>query len=387
MDTVLALNANSPMAQQARARKDFLTGFFVQRGCNLSDLGATPAAAPAAAGLPAARPAAPVMAAPASPAAPAAPVAAAPADWKKLLEGPVTPVAGVSVKGSAALKGKRYFVSEYRAMVELSGTVTASTRAAYFGGTNYGATRMSVAYQVANLDQAAIQAMVDRAYADFLQRLEAAGVKPEPAEAITREFGVVYESSVEPTRPGAPVIEEFDLGYGARKYLVFAPTGMKLNPRGFAGLGAGNIGNRISYTKGNVEAISVAMAINLAAQESSGSGSSLFRSGSSANASAAMEIATTRAALFQSHAHTYGMSLGGPVAVPGQFATFRETGGYDSRQDAAVQGIQALGRLMGQAGNQSKRVEMAIDVDNAALARLALGGLAAIHEGIAANMR
>lgn len=396
MDTVMALNAQSAMGQQARARKEFLTGFFVQRGCKLSDIATTPATTPATA--PATAPArvapaavAPVAAPPAVPAA--APVAAAlPAtaaapDWKTLLGAAITPAPGANVRGSASLKGKRFYVSEYRVMFEVSGAVTASSRAAYFGGTNYGATRMTVNYQAPGLDIAALQAVTDRAYADFLERLEAAGVKPEPAEAITREHGVVYEASVEPSRVGAPVIEDFDLGYGSRKYMVFAPTGMKLNPRGFAGLGAGNIGNRISYTKGNLEAISVAIAVNIAAQESSGSGSSLFRSGSSANASAAMEIATTRHGLFQSHAHTYGMQLGGPVAVPGQFASFREMGGYDSRQDAAVQGIQALGRLMGQAGNQSRRVDMAIDVDMPAMARMAVSGLAAVNAGIAANVK
>lgn len=375
MDDVLALNAASPMGQQARARKEFLTGFFVQRGCRVSDLGAA-APQPAAA---APRPA---------PVAAPAPGAVSAPDWRALLQGPLPVIEGAQVvKGSAELKGKRYYVSEYRVLFEVNGTVTASSRAAYFGGTNYGGTRVTVNYQVANMDIPALQALVDRSYADFLSRLEAAGAMPEPAEPFIREFGTVYEASLEPTRPGAPVIEDQDLGFGNRRYMVFAPTGMKLNPRGLAGLGAGNLGNRMAYIKGNVEAISVSIAVNLAAQESSGSGSSLFRSGSSANASAAMEMVGTRANLFQSHANTHGMRMDKPLPVPGQFATFRETGGYDSRQDAAVQGIQALGRLMGQAGNQNKRVEMAIDVDTAAMVRLAAQGIATVNQGIAANIR
>jgi hypothetical protein len=381
MDDVLALNAASPMGQQARARKEFLTGFFVQRGCRTSDLGAAQAQA---------KPASPAPR-PALAAAPVAPTAAPPSapDWRALLQGPLPVIDGGAqvVKGSADLKGKRYYVSEYRVLFEVNGTVTASSRAAYFGGTNYGGTRVTVNYQVANMDIAALQALVDRSYADFLARLDAAGAKPEPAEPFIREFGTVYDASLEPTRPGAPVIEDQDLGFGNRRYMVFAPSGMKLNPRGMAGLGAGNLGNRMAFIKGNVEAISVSIAVNLAAQESSGSGSSLFRSGSSANASAAMEMVGTRANLFQSHAHTHGMRMDKPLPVPGQFATFRETGGYDSRQDAAVQGIQALGRLMGQAGNQNKRVEMAIDVDTAAMVRLAAQGIATVNQGIAANIR
>lgn len=65
----------------------------------------------------------------------------------------------------------------------------------------------------------------------------------------------------------------------------------------------------------------------------------------------------------------------------------RETGGYDTRNDAAVQGIQALGRMMGQAGNQSKRVDMTLDVDTAAMSRMALQGLVSMNHGIAGAIR
>ncbi len=381
-------------AMQASVRKDFLTQLFVARGCKVSDLGfaGTPvppetfrrlvANAPAASAPPAALPVAGATTGVQAP--------ASAADIQAALQAPVTVLDTASVvKGTAALKGKRYYVSEYRVMVEMGGSVTASTRAAYFGGTDHGATRMTVNYQAPTLDIAALQAVVDRAFADFVQRLDAAGAKPEAADVIIKEAGgAVYEATLEATKPGAPVTDDADLGYGKRKYLVFAPTGMKLNSRGFAGLGAGNISQRINYSKTNLEAISVVMALNLAAQESSGSGSSLFRRGSSANASAAMEAGgVPRMMLLQSHAQTYALTAAAALPVPGQFATLRETGGYDTRQDAAVAGIQALGRMMGQAGNQSKRVELTLDVDNAALARMALQGLVSMNQGIAGSIR
>lgn len=381
-------------AAQALARKDFLTQLFVARGCKVSDLSfaGTPVTPDTFRRLMSSAPSvAPVPAAPmaAMGAAPAGPVAASAADIQAALQAPVTLLdASSSIKSTAAFKGKRFYISEYRVMVEQGGSVTASTRAAYFGGTDYGATRMTVNYQAPQLDIAAIQAVVDKAYADFVARLEAVGAKPEPPDAIIREAGVVYEASQEATRPGAPVTNESDLGYGKRRYLVFAPTGMKLNPRGFAGLGAGNISSRITYSKSNLEAISVVLAINLAAQESSGSGSSMFRRGSSANASAAMEIGGAPGMnLLQSHALTQTLSAGPALAIPGQFATLRESGGYDTRQDAAVQGIQALGRLMGQAGNQSRRVEMTLDIDTAAMSRMALQGLISMNQGMAAAIR
>ena len=314
--------------------------------------------------------------------APASTPAAAPAEPAGLLD------ASANLSGSVSMKGKRFYVSEYRLLVEVGGQVTANTRAAYFGGTNHGATRMSVKYDASSMDFVALQQLADRAYADFLARLEAAGAKPEPAEAIIKEYGVIYEANQPGSTAAAPVYDDLDLGYGKRKYLVLAPTGTLLNSRGFAGLGAGNISSRMNYSKGNAEAISVAMAVHIAAQESSGGGSSLFKRGSSANASAAMEIAgAARAAALQSHAQSQSYLFKAPLAVPGDFATLKEVGGYDSQKDAAVGAIQALGRLFGQAANNSKRVDMAVEVNMPAMTQMALRGLASMHQAMANGMK
>jgi hypothetical protein len=67
--------------------------------------------------------------------------------------------------------------------------------------------------------------------------------------------------------------------------------------------------------------------------------------------------------------------------VPGQFANLREVGGYDTQKDALVKGIQILGALtMGVAANSSKMVDMVIDVDQAALARQVMQGVAAVNQ-------
>ena len=290
------------------------------------------------------------------------------------------------VKSSnVVLKGKRFYIAEYRVLFEVGGKVTANTRAAYFGGRDYGATRVTVNYDLPKPDVQFFQQITDKGYADFLAKLEAAGLKPEPAEAFVKENGAVYESSADGSRPGAEVFEEVDLGYGKRKYLVMAPTGTRLVARSFIGLGAGNIGKRIDFSKGQMEGVSVGMVVNLAAQESSGGGSSMFKRGSSANASAAMELAMPPKQLgaLQTHATTQIVSLSGPLAVPGQFGTLREIGGYDSSKDPVVAGINMLGRLtMGVAGNNSKKVDMALDVDGPALARQALQGIAAVNQAV-----
>lgn len=351
--------------------------------------GNAPAAAAAAAGIAAAVGA--VDGAPtAAPAVAATLAAADPAQIAAALQAaPVLLDGAGAVKGTLdQLRGKRFYISEYRVLFEQSGSISANTRAAYLGGTNYGATRMTVRYAAPAYDVATLQAVTDKAYADFQARLEAAGLKPESADKIAAEFGQIYENTVEASRPGAPLIEEASFGHGKRKYMVMSPTGMKLHPRGLAGLGAGNISNRIAYSKAGVEAIAVVVAVHIAAQETSGNASSLFRSGSSANASAALEIAQgPNMVLLQGHAASNLLRLEAPLAVPGQFASFRETGGYDTRKDAAMVGLTVLGNLMGQAVNQSKSVEMTVDIDPAAMVALAFKGLATVNQGIVAQIK
>jgi hypothetical protein len=302
------------------------------------------------------------------------------------------PIAEASpqLNGHAALKGKRFYLAEYRVLFEVGGSVSANTRAAYFLGRDYGGTRVSVNYQLPRPNVELFQAITDKAYADFLAKLEAAGLKPEPAEAFTREHGAVYESTADGSKPGAEVIEEVDLGYGKRRYLVMTPGGTRAVARGFIGLGAGNIGKRIDFSKANLEGVSVGMVVNLAAQESSGGGSSMFRRGSSANASAAMEITTPpkMGGVLQTHARGEVISLATPLPVPGQFAMLRETGGYDTTKDPAMVALNIVGRLaLGVAGNNSKKVDMALDVDEAALAQQALKGLAAVNQGVTAALQ
>ena len=294
------------------------------------------------------------------------------------------------LKGSAVLKGKRFYIAEYRVLFEVAGNVTANTRAAHFLGRDYGGTRVKVNYQLARQNLELFQQITDKAYADFLARLDAAGLKPEPAEAFTRDNGAVYEAGSEGSKPGAEQVEEVDLGYGKRKYLVMTPTGTKAVARGFIGLGAGNIGKRIEWSKSDMEGVSVGMAVHLAAQESSGGGSSMFKRGSSANASAAMEVVMPpkMGGVLQTHARTEVVSLAAPVPVPGQFATLRETGGYDTAKDPAMVALNIVGRLaLGVAGNNSKRVDMALEVDEPALEQQALKGIGAVNQGVVAAIR
>ena len=101
-----------------------------------------------------------------------------------------------------------------------------------------------------------------------------------------------------------------------------------------------------------------------------------------------MEIATAgRAAPIQSHAHSQSFQIKAPLTVPGEFAVLKEVGGYDSQKDGAVAAIQALGRLFGQAANNSKRVDMAVDVNLPAMTQMAFRGLASVNQAMAASMK
>lgn len=307
------------------------------------------------------------------------------ADIQPLLDAPLTPLdARPAFDGELKLAGKRYSISEFRVLFEVAGEVSANTRAGHLPGVDYGATHSHIKYQVADPDIAALQAITDRAWADFKQRLAAKGVALQDAAG-----DAVYPTTEAASVPGAPVYAEQNLGYTVRKYLVMAPTGMKLHARGFAGLGAGNIGVRMDWSKTKQDAIDVGVAVNIAGLASSGSGSSiLHREGASVDAGAGMSLFTPPAsAAISGHVDAGALRMSKPLAIPGSFASFREVGGFDSQKNGVVRALQIAGNLAGVAANKSKTVEMEVDLDGPATARMALQGLASFNEALAERLK
>lgn len=288
------------------------------------------------------------------------------------------------LEGKLNTAGKRIYISEFRVLFEVAGEVSASTRAGYLPGTNYGGTQSRIKYQVANVDIAALQALTDKAWADLQERLAASGVKLEDAAGFTAQNGAVYAATEAASTIGAPVYVEQDLGYTERKYLVLTPTGMKLHERGFAGMGAGDMGKRIDWSKSGFDGIAVGVAINIAALESSGSGSSIWnRAGASTGAGEGMTVSAPPGAVAAS-GHVDGGSLRAPkgITVAGNFARFREVGGFDSQKNVAVVALQAVGNLAGVAANKSKVVEMEVDLDGPTTSRMVLSGLATFNQAL-----
>ncbi len=302
------------------------------------------------------------------------------------LKEPVVPLDGAGLfEGAMKIGGKRIYVSEFRVLFEVSGEASASTRAGYMpGGTNYGATRSRTKYQVANIDVSALQALTDWAWADLKERLAARGVKVEDTLAFVAQYGAVYQATEPASTAAAPVYVEQNLGHVQRKYLVMAPAGMKLHARGLAGLGAGDIGKRIEFSKSGMDGIAIGVAVNIAALETSGSGSSiLHRDGSSTAAGEAMSI-TAPPGAFVASGHVDAGALRMPKAIKpqGNFARFREVGGYDTQKDGVVRALQIAGNLAGVAANKSKTVELQVDLDGPTASRMASQGLATFNAAL-----
>lgn len=369
-------------AAEAAARKDFLTRLAAARECRPDDPS---------------HPGKPLDAAQFQQLAAAGPVSGLGAQLTPLTADSVLPSLGEPVsllpandlfEGKLDLKGKRFYIAEFRVLFDVGGQSSASTRGGYLPGRDYGSTRAKVNYKVPNVDVAAYQAITDKAWEDLKARLAAAGARLEDRDAFVRENGAIYEAGEEASKPGAPVFIEKNFGHSERKFLVMAPTGMKVHARGFAGLGAGNIGKRIEWSKTNLEALSISVAVNIAALESSGSGSSIFKRESSASAGEGMSISMAPDTLLvQSHTNTNILRMTRALPVEGSFARFREAGGYDTDKDAVGRTMGILTNLAGMGANKTKRTDLEVDLDGPATARLALQGLATINQAVAEHVK
>lgn len=362
------------LAAQAAARDGFLSSLAIAKECRKDD--------PSFAGKPISPEALQQLAS-----GETSPLRPMGAELVGRLSEQLTPLDAAPVlEGAIKVAGKRVYLSEFRVLFEVSGEASANTRAGYMpGGTSYGATNSRVKFALAKPDISAFQAITDQAYKDLRQRMESKGVKLEEAEAITSASGAVYATTEAASTAEQPVYEEVNLGHVKRKYVVMAPTGMKLHSRGFAGIGAGNIGTRMDYMKSKLDAVSIGVAVNFAALESSGSGSSILnRDGSSTSASEGMSLSSPPASpIAQGHVDVGGLQMSKPLPIPGAFARFKEVGGFDSQKNSAVVGLQLLGNLAGMAGNKSKTVELEAELDGPATTRMVLQGLASFNNAVA----
>ncbi len=358
------------LATQAGARKDFLTRLMNAKDCAAGGAGQplTPDAFDRVAKAP-----------------PIGTIAVTALSSASVQEGlqqmpPPLDTAGV-LAGRLDFKGKKVFVSEFRVLFEVGGEVSGSTRSGYLLGTDYGSTRATVTYKVSAPDIAAFQAITDKAFEDFKARMSAAGVD---LAATAPDGGAVYTATEAASTPGQPVTIEKNLGHSKRRFVVLAPTGMKLLSRGLAGIGAGDIGKRIEWSRAGWEGVAITQTVSIAELESSGSASSILRRNSSAEASSQLTVGNAPDDfVMQTHVGGGLVRIAEPVRVPGSFANFRTVGGFDSRTDTTSQVIGRMQNMMGQGANQVVRVDKEVDLDGPSLGRMALQGLVTINQAMA----
>ena len=324
------------------------------------------------------------------------------------LERPIgEPIKAPRTSGEIDLKGKRIYIAEYLLLFDLSGDMPAPGQAGLLLGTPVGDVPALLAYRSAP-DVAALQQITDRAWADLQLRLQQAGVALADAADTVRQHGAVYAATEPASTALAPVVMGATSGGTAgqthRRYLVMAPTGMRMVPRTLAGIGLGNIAARVAYPAAGVEGLSLAMALNFSVLASPAAeaaaprvstfapaaGSASGPAGGSASAlSPLMELAPApAAALVHAHAQLGLVNLAEALVLAGEFGRLRAAPRAGPLADAAPPQREALApllalgrRLLG--APEAPRVDALLELDGAATARLSLYALRAANQAIA----
>ncbi len=291
-----------------------------------------------------------------------------------------------SVSGRLDLAGKRVYIAEYQLLFEVAAQVVAATRQGRLFGRDQGAERVTLAYGSAP-DIASLQALTDRAWTDLRARLDAAGVVLEPAGPVVARFGAVFEATEPASAADAPVYVTARAAGGARRYLVLAPTGMKLAARSPTGeLSSVNLAARSAYAQGRVEGLSLAMAVNLSVLDAAALRPSGFGGDPAAAISPLMEIGPApAAALVLAHAQRSLVNLNEALLLEGEFGRLRLADG--SSTAAAPDPFAGLRRGADAAAEAPKRVEVVLETDGPVLARMALFGISAANQAIASALR
>ena len=293
-------------------------------------------------------------------------------------------MASPSVSGRVELASKRVFIAEYQLLFEVAGQIVAATRDGKLFGRDQGAERVALTFTSAP-DIAALQALTDRAWADLRARLDAAGVVLEPAAPIVASFGAVFDATEPASAAGAPVVVTARSASGTRRYLVMAPTGMKLAARSPTGdLSSVNLVARTAYPLRQVEGLSLSMAINFSALDSSTPRPSSFGGDPSAAISPLMEIGPApSAALVHAHAQRGLVNLNEALLLEGEFGRLRPA--PPTSPDlfgGAARGQDGVG-----APPPPKRIDVVLETDGPVLARMALFGISAANQAIATALR
>lgn len=294
------------------------------------------------------------------------------------------PMRAARTTGQLDLKGQRVYIAEYLLLWDLSGELPAAPRDGHLLGFPVSQGPAVLAYR-SQPDIAALQALTDRAWADLQARLAAAGVVLADAAPLVREHGAIYAATEPASAPGAPVVLEAQVGDTTRRYLMLAPTGMRLVKRSAIGIGVGSLAARLAYPVRGIEALSLAMAINLGVPDTSGQRPPGFDApGGQPSLSALMELAPApSAALVHAHAQRSLVNLAEalvPAAAFGRLQRAPLDGPIPSNDPLAA--LRSLGREL-TGGATAPRVDAQLELDGPTTARLMLFVTGAANQAIA----
>lgn len=201
--------------RQAQARKEHLSALFVARDCKVADLsqpGRTLSADELAKLMTVAAP---------QPAAGAAPAAAieipdlAPQDFMATLDAQVI---------EELRKHRRVVVGGFRVAFVTKAVAADSIRASYRGGgTHSSGVNTKFEMSLRNVDLPRMQALVERAYQEFMARLKESGVEIIPHETFAAH--PAYNEISFASKGDGPA---YTVDNGGRSHVVLSPAGMKL---------------------------------------------------------------------------------------------------------------------------------------------------------------
>lgn len=204
---------------------------------------------------------------------------------------------------TAFAKTNRVAVAGFRVVFVTHNEARAISRASYLpGGVETGTAKAKMEVDLQGVDDATLQAITDKAYADFLAQLKAAGRELVPSDQMQAAWAN-FKATAAPQA----------VSQGLLKGKAFAPTGMPLwwqvgEVWGDAGLGQKNMRalNELSQSLGAPLTIAPQIVVDFAQMQSSGNRSSLLQREASVGASLAMSVPTFTSRVVRAEETRYG---------------------------------------------------------------------------------
>ena len=240
---------------------------------------------------------------------------------------------------------KRVAVAGFRVAFVTKDSATAQVRASSFLGRDTSGARMTVNANLEGVDAATLQAVTDKAYANFIEQLKLAGREVVPKEEL-KEFLSGVQAT--PTSVDKPFTKEVQ----AQTMQLFAPTGMPLwfihGESHWSDRGVFDLGNwrRLGeYSKKyNAIVVTPLIVVNFVSMQSSGNQSGLVARTAEADAIPGMTV-NTFMSLYNSPVDEGGVQMTKGIQSNLVFGTMKEVAAEDNK---AVKGVfDILGKVAG----------------------------------------